>query len=118
MGNDEGLDLAKVLRIAASQAKAFNKRERSRAAIDYGTVMSRSAAILREYTETSSFEELLMAEKVFQQNDQNIYAKVPSTLQAVQKGAHPVSSGMCTSRSLSVRPIPPISVSLHAVTLS
>jgi len=32
--------------------------------------------------------------------------------------AHPVSSGMCTSKRLSVRPIPPISVSLHAVTLS
>lgn len=94
MTNDkEEAGIVKVLRIAAAQAKAFNKRERSRAAIDYGVVMERSAASLRDFTKTAPFDQLLMAEKIFQQNDQNTYAKVPSTLQAVKKGMRDFMAG-------------------------
>lgn len=90
---NEDVELKRILKIAAAQAKAFNKRERSRAAIDYGVVMERSAASLKKFTKTASFDQLLMAEKIFQQNDRNIFAKVPSTMEAVQKGMRDFQAG-------------------------
>lgn len=104
MANDGNLDLAKILLIAATQVNAFNKRERSRAAMDYATAMKKSAAILDAFTEIASFEQLLKAERIFQQNDQNIYAQVPSTLEAVQKGMRDFDAGEGVYRQLLASP--------------
>lgn len=98
------MDVARVLRIAAAQANAFNKRERSRAAIDYGIVMERSTAGIREFTKNATFDQLLLAERVLQQNDQDAYTKVPSILQAVQKGMRDFEAGCEVYRQLLNQP--------------
>ena len=100
MENSVHLDLQEILLIAATQVNAFNKRERSRAAIDYAAAMEKSAASLEKFTKTASFDQLLKAERIFQQNDQDIYAQVPSTLESVQKGMRDFDAGGEVHRQL------------------
>jgi hypothetical protein len=84
----------------AAQARAFEKREQSRSEIQYGNVMEKSAAVLRELSRTATFDQLLSIEKDLQSNDLQIYAKVPSTLKAVREGISEIKSGENVYRQL------------------
>lgn len=92
--------LDKLLKRASAQAKAFEKRERSRAGQIYNLVMDKSTAILKEYSRSGSFDQLLRAEKIFQDYDLKAYAKVVSTIQAVQKGMRDFDAGEEVYRQL------------------
>ncbi len=78
--------LDKIVLAVAAQADAFEKREQSLTEKRYGAIMERSAVVLAEFTQIATFDQLLTIEKLLQQNDLNVYARVPSTLESVQEG--------------------------------
>ncbi len=98
------VDFTNILQIAASQANAFGKRERSRASRDYAAAMEKAAVVLRAFTRAASFDQLLEAEQVFQRNDRNVYARAPSTLEAVQKGMRDFDAGKSVYKQILENP--------------
>lgn len=93
-------ELAELMRAVAAQVDAYEKRKRSRAEIYYGDVMRESATTLAKISRTASFDQLIMIEKVFQQNDLAVYANVPSTLKTVQQGIDDLLDGEAVYRQL------------------
>lgn len=77
----------------AAQVNAYEKRERSRVEKQYGAVMQRAAAALADFTRTASFDQLILAEKTFQDNDLSVYAKLPATMKTVQQGIADLADG-------------------------
>lgn len=93
-------DVAKLMRAVAAQVDAYGKRKVSRAELHYSDVMKESAVILAKVARTASFDQLIRFEKVFQQNDLDVYANVPSTLKAVQQGIADLEAGEDVYRQL------------------
>lgn len=93
-------DLAKFLQRVYEQKMAFEKRERSREEIDYGKSMKKSANALKEFTRNATFDQLLIVETIFQENDLTAYAKVPATLKAVNEGMNDFKNGKAVYKQL------------------
>jgi hypothetical protein len=85
--------LVDLLAWTAAQANIYEKRAKSRLEKQYGDTMKRSAAVLADFARTASFDQLIIAEKAFQQNDLAVYAQLPSTLHAVQLGISDLDAG-------------------------
>jgi hypothetical protein len=85
---------------AVVQVNAYEQREKSRAEKRYGDVMEKSAAAIAKFTRTASFEALMQAEKIFQQNDLLVYAKRPALVKSVQEGIDDFTDGEAVYRQL------------------
>ena len=92
--------LHKLLEIVSAQGDAYERRAKSRAEKQYGDVMRIAADILMEFTHAASFEELVQAEKAFQENDLVIYAQRSATAKAVQEGIDDLEDGEAAYRQL------------------
>lgn len=90
----------KLLGIVAAQGDAYERRSRSRMEKRYGDIMRTAAAVLAEFTGDASFEELIRAEKAFQENDLAIYAQRPATVKAVREGIDDLENGEVAYRQL------------------
>lgn len=86
-------DLDLIMNAVAAQVDAFEKRQQSRAEKHYAAMTAKSAAALGKFARNASFDQLLSVEQLFQKNDLVIYAKVPSIMQAVQKGMRDFKAG-------------------------
>lgn len=98
MASDQ--EVAEFHRFILAQKIAYEKREQSRAEINYGKVMGKSAKALIEFTKIATFDQLLRAEASFQENDLTTYAKMPATLQSVNEGIHDFKDGEVVYRQL------------------
>lgn len=96
--------LYSFLRRVATQAKAFERREQSRAEIAYGTAMGKADRELTEFTRTASFDQMLVAEKAMQTNDLAVYARAEATLRAVREGIADLKDGEVVYRQLQTNP--------------
>lgn len=93
-------ELAEFLGHLVKQKIAFEKREQSHAEINYGKVMSKSARALIDFTKIATFDQLLLVESAFQENDITTYAKVPATLKAVNDGINDFKDGEVVYKQL------------------
>lgn len=98
MANEE--EFADLLVWAAAQVDAYEKREKSRAERHYGDVMQGSATALVRFIRNASFDQLIKAEKHFQENDLVVYAKLSATVKAVQEGIDDLAEGEVTYKQL------------------
>ncbi len=98
MASDE--EFKRLLLAVSAQVNAFEKRENSRVEKQYGNVMQRSAVALAQFARTASFDQLILAEKTFQENDLVVYAKRPATLKSVQEGIEDLQQGEASYRQL------------------
>lgn len=93
-------ELFEFMRHVIAQKIAFEEREQSRAEINYGKVMDKSANALREFANVATFDQLLLVESAFQKNDLTTYAKVPATLKAVNEGIDDFKEGEAVYKQL------------------
>ena len=89
-----------LFQIIIAQGRAYERRARSRVEKQYGDAMRAAAQTLDAFTGAASFEELIQAEKAFQENDLAIYAQRPATLKSVQEGMRDLEDGEAAYRQL------------------
>lgn len=93
-------ELFRFLRHVMAQKTAYEKREQSQAEINYGKVMQKSASALKDFLKIATFDQLLLVESAFQENDLATYAKVPATLKAVAEGISDFKDGQVVYKQL------------------
>ena len=98
MTNDK--EFANLMFLTAAQARTYEKRAKSRAEIQYGDSMARSAAALVKFISSASFDQLMLVEKTFQKNDLTVYAQLPATIKSVEQGMRDFNDGEKVYRQL------------------
>jgi hypothetical protein len=93
-------ELSKLLVASIAQKVAFERRARSIVEKQYSGAMQRAADTLMKLLLVATFDELLQAEKAFQENDLAVYAQRPGTLESVRESIDDFEAGEKTYRQL------------------